>query len=98
VPAVDGVVAPPELLEEGRAVLKGFKRIGLALPADLPAWPADVIGAYLQEYAVTEQVRDGRLFLVTTEGEVPPDVDRTALIVGLETIRDHLKGEVAHGA
>ncbi|MHB9150816.1 MAG: hypothetical protein ACYC33_12215 [Thermoleophilia bacterium] len=97
-PVVDGVVAPPALLEECRDALKGFKRIGLALPADLPARPADVIGAYLREYAVADQVRDGRLFLLTTEGEVSPDVDRAALIVGLETIRDHVKGEVAHGA
>ncbi len=97
-PVVDGVVAPPPLLEECRDALKGFKRIGLALPADLPARPADVISAYLREYAVADQVRHGRLFLVTTEGEVPLDVDRAALIVGLETIRDHLKGEVANGA
>lgn len=96
---VDGVAAPPALMEACSDVLAtGFKRIGLALPADLPAKPADVIDRYLRGYAVAERVRDGRLFLVTTDGEVPPDVDREALIVGLKTIRDHVRGEVADGA
>ena len=90
---VDGLVAPPVLIEEWGDVLgRGFPRIGLALPADLPARPVDVIGAYLREHAVAERMRDGRLFLVTTDGEVPPSTDRAALLVGLATIRDHLRG------
>lgn len=97
--AIDGLVAPPALIEEWSGVLgKGFKRIGVALPSDLLVESVDTVDAYLREYAVADRVRDGRLFLVTTDGEVPPDVDRAALIVGLETIRDHMRGEIAHGA
>lgn len=95
---VDGLVAPPASLEEWRGALgKGLRRTGVALPADLPGESADAIGAYLRGHAVGEGVRDGRLFLVTTDGEVPPDVDRAALIAGIETIREHVRGESAHG-
>jgi len=95
---VDGLVAPPASLEEWRGALgKGLRRTGVALPAHLPGESADAIGAYLRGHAIAERVRDGRLFLVTTDGEVPPDVDRAALIAGIETIRDHVRGGVAHG-
>lgn len=95
---VDGLVAPPASLEEWSGILgKGLRRTGVALPSHLPGESADAIGAYLREHAVGDGVRDGRFFLVTTDGEVPPDVDRAALIVGIETIRDHVRGEIAHG-
>ena len=95
---VDGLAAPPASLEEWSSVLgKGLKRLGVALPSRLPGESADAIGAYLRGHAIAERVRDGRLFLVTTDGEVPPDVDRAALIAGIETIRDHVRGGVAHG-
>lgn len=96
---VDGLVAPPALIEHWSDVLDhGFRRIGLALPANLPAQPVDVIDAYLRGHAVAERMRDGRLFLVTTDGEVPPSTDRAALLVGLMTIRDHVRGAGAHDA
>ncbi len=96
---VDGIVAPPAWAAGYAAALgSGVKRMGLALPPGLLAAPRGSIREYLEEHLAGERMREGRPFLITTDGEVPPDVDRAALIVGIETTRDHVREELSSGA
>lgn len=91
--AVDGVVLPAGWAQ----TMTGFKRLGLALPSRLPSEPVEVIEEYLRDNQVADRVHQDGLFLVTTDGEVPPDTERAALITGIRTIRDHIRGGTVRG-
>ncbi|MCJ7797510.1 MAG: hypothetical protein MUQ56_12240 [Thermoleophilia bacterium] len=88
--AVDGVVVPPHEVPEAR---RHFKRVGVVLPAGLVEHPDRDLRAYLNAHDVVGVVRGG-VFLVTTDGEVPLDIGREALIAGVETMRELISGGI----
>ncbi len=90
---IDGVVVPPV---EARGARAGFKRVGIALPSELLELPKPELRAYLHEHDLPGLVGGG-VFLVTTDREVPPDIEREALIAGVRAVRDELKETNSRG-
>jgi hypothetical protein len=84
---VDNVLLPAENAPEG--LLKG-KKLSFTVPVSLLEKENDEIEDYLKKTGVLGAVGTSKLFLLTTEEEIPQDINKELMIRGIKKIRDLL--------
>lgn len=67
------------------------KKISFSIPVSVMEKPPGEIAAYLERSGVGRALDAADLFLLTTEGEIPADVDKEAMIRGIQAIREYLR-------
>jgi uroporphyrinogen-III decarboxylase len=85
---VDGLILPSDTEQE---VWQRSKKISLSIPVSLMEESPEAIAAYLSRSGIAAAMGASSLFLVTTEGEISPDMDKESMIRGVQIIRDHLR-------
>ncbi len=66
------------------------RKIGYAMPVVSLIEPPSVIRSRLERDLPAEQLKSGRILLVTTDAEIPLNIDREALITGIGTIQSYI--------
>jgi hypothetical protein len=82
---VDGLVFPADAPPESRGKVK---RLSLSLPVSLLEQSPGEIESFLQERAIAVA---SKVFLVTTDREVPQSINKELMIRGIQTVRDCLQ-------
>lgn len=82
---VDGLVLPSEVPSESRSKVK---RLSLSLPVSLLEQRPEEIESFLQERGISAA---SKVFLVTTDREVPHSINKELMISGIQTVRDCLQ-------
>lgn len=85
---VEAMVLPADA---GPELLGSAKKASFSIPVSVMEKPPGEIAAYLEQCGVGRALQASNLFLLTTEGEIPADVDKEAMIRGLQAIRDYLR-------
>jgi hypothetical protein len=83
---IDGVIVPIDVLDAA----KRGKRLSVSLPVSLLEQEPVQIEAVLAGAKILEDLESAKLFLVTTQGEVPVNINKEFMIRGIQTIRDVL--------
>jgi hypothetical protein len=84
---VDGLVFPAEVPPESRGKVR---RLSLSVPVGLLEQSPEEIESFLQERGFSGA---SKVFLVTTEREVPQNINKELMIRGIHTVRDCLQRE-----
>ncbi len=66
------------------------RKIGYAMPVASLVEPPSAIQSRLERDLPAEQLKSGKILLVTTDDEIPPNIDKEALINGIETIQNYI--------
>jgi hypothetical protein len=85
---VDSIVFPADNVPE---TLHKAKKLSFALPVSLLEKDHEEIEAFLAKKGISDAAEASRLFLVTTDHEVPKSIHKEFMIKGIQTIRDLLK-------
>jgi len=86
-PVVDGVVVPIDAVQSR----KRGRNLSVSLPVSLLEEKPEAIERALVGTAIFDDLVSEKLFLVTTEGEIPPHINKEHMIRGIQTIRDFLR-------
>jgi len=89
---VDSLVFPANMEPE---VWRQFRKVSFSIPVSLMERPPEEIVASLARSGIGEAMGTSSLLLVTTDGEIPADVDKESMIRGVQAVRDHLRGTPA---
>ena len=65
-------------------------KIGYAVPVASLLKPPPAIRSSLERDLPPGQLQSGKILLVTTDDEIPPNIDKEALINGIETIQNYI--------
>ena len=84
----DGIIYPTDNVPK---LLPKAKRLSFALPVSLLGKEHEEIETFLSQNGISAAAQASRLFIVTTESEVPSDINKEFMIRGIQTIRDLLK-------
>ena len=84
----DGIIYPANKVPE---ISSKAKRLSLALPISLLEKEHEEIETFFSQIGIFGPAQASRLFLVTTNSEVPNDINKELMIRGIQIIRDYLK-------
>lgn len=85
---VDGIVFPADNVQD---TLQKSRRLSFALPVSLLEKDHEEIEDFLAKKGISSAAEASRLFLVTTDHEVPKSIHKELMIRGIQTIRDLMK-------
>lgn len=85
---VDGIIFPADNVSE---ILPKAKKLSFALPVSLLEKEHEEIEAFLAQKGISGATESSRLFLVTTDREVPKNIHKEFMIRGIQTIKDLMK-------
>ena len=86
-PIVDGMVVPIDAVHSH----KRGKKLSVSLPVSLLEEEPGEIETALVGTGIFNDLVSAKLFLVTTQGEIPAHIDKEHMIRGIQTIRDFLR-------
>ncbi len=89
----DGIIFPAGSLPDNQ---KNIKRLSLSLPVSLLEKEPQEIQDFLEQQEVLNIARDSRLFLLSTDVEIPPGIHKESLIRGVQTIKDAINQVLPH--
>lgn len=69
---------------------KSIKRVGFSMPAQSLADSPEAIRTRLEKDLPESQLESGRIVIVTTDEEIPLDINREALIAGIKTVQGYV--------
>jgi hypothetical protein len=85
---VDTLVFPADMEPE---VWRNFRKVSFSIPVSLIKRPTEEIVTYLDRSGIGKAMESSCLFFVTTDKEIPADVDKESMIRGIQVVRDHLR-------
>ncbi len=82
---LDGIVIPAGSIPDYKP---NSKKISISLPLTLLEGKPREILDFLEQQGILAMAKESRLFLLTTEAEVPASVQKESMIRGIQTIRE----------
>ena len=82
---VDEIIFPVGSLPDNK---RNTKRLSLSLPVSLLEKDPKEIQNFLEQQEILNIARESRLFLLSTDVEIPSDIHKESLIRGIQTIKD----------
>ncbi len=66
-------------------------RSAYAIPVQSLTQTSEVFRTQLKNHLPPETIKSGKIFLVTTDQEIPPEFDKETLISGIRTVQDYIR-------